>query len=113
MTDGYENPSARHVRFFVGQNVLQAHTGNLVLGHVQHFSHDGIPDRLDLNDVNIKAAIENGVMLCIDSDAHTPDELKYVEFGVYDARRGWADAKNIVNTRSFKELSKFLPKLRD
>jgi DNA polymerase (family 10) len=74
---------------------------------------DGIPDRLDLNDVNIKAAIENGVMLCIDSDAHTPDELKYVEFGVYDARRGWAEAKNIINTRSFKELSKFLPKLRD
>lgn len=74
---------------------------------------DGIPDRLDLNDVNIKAAIENGVMLCINSDAHTPDELKYVEFGVYDARRGWAEAKNILNTRSFKELLKFLPKLRD
>jgi len=74
---------------------------------------DGIPDRLDLNDVNIKAAIENGVMLCIDSDAHTPDELKYVEFGVYDARRGWAEAKNILNTRKLSELSRFLPKLRD
>lgn len=74
---------------------------------------DGIPDRLDLNDINIKAAIENGVMLCIDSDAHTPDELKYVEFGVYDARRGWAEAKNILNTRSLRELPRFLPKLRD
>ncbi len=74
---------------------------------------DGIPDRLDLRDIDVKAAVDNGVMLCIDSDAHTPDELKYVEFGVFNARRGWAEAKNILNTRSFKDLPKFLPKLRD
>jgi len=72
---------------------------------------DGIPDRLDLRDIDVKAAIDNGVMLCIDSDAHTPDELKYVEFGIFNARRGWAEAKNIVNTRSLKDLPKFLPKL--
>ena len=72
---------------------------------------DGIPDRLDLRDVDVKAAIEKGVMLCIDSDAHMPDELKYVEFGVFNARRGWAEAKNILNTRPFRELKKFLPKL--
>lgn len=65
---------------------------------------DGIPDRLDLRDADIKAAIEAGVMLCIDSDAHTPDQLKYMEFGIYNARRGWAEARNILNTRSFKEL---------
>ena len=74
---------------------------------------DGIPDRLDLRDVDIKAAIEKGVMLCIDSDAHTPDQLKYMEFGIYNAKRGWAEAKNIINTKSYKELPKFLPKLRD
>ncbi|MEM2873950.1 MAG: DNA polymerase/3'-5' exonuclease PolX [Candidatus Nanoarchaeia archaeon] len=74
---------------------------------------DSIPDRLDLNDVNIKAAIEAGVMLCINSDAHTPDQLRYMEFGVYNARRGWAEAKNILNTRKLSELSRFLPKLRD
>jgi DNA polymerase (family 10) len=73
---------------------------------------DSMPDRLDLNDVNVKAAIEAGVMLCIDSDAHTKDQLRYIEFGVYNARRGWAEAKNIVNTKSFKDLPKFFPKIK-
>ncbi|MEA3344284.1 MAG: PHP domain-containing protein, partial [Patescibacteria group bacterium] len=60
--------------------------------------------RLDLNDINIKRAIEVGVKLIIDSDAHQTNQMKDMEFGVYQARRGWAEKKNIVNTFSLQKL---------
>jgi len=66
------------------------------------------PERLDLNDINIKRAIEEGVKLVINTDAHHKDHLRHIEYGVYQARRGWAEAGNIINTYSLKELLKVL-----
>jgi len=68
------------------------------------------PSRLDLNDINIKAAIENGVMLSIGTDSHSKDHLRFIELGVYTARRGWCQKKNIINTLSYKQLIKKLKK---
>jgi DNA polymerase (family 10) len=62
------------------------------------------PDRLDLADAQIRLAHEAGVHLVIDTDAHRTDELAFMRHGVDQARRGWCQAKNIVNTRTLTAL---------
>ncbi|MEA3459506.1 MAG: DNA polymerase/3'-5' exonuclease PolX, partial [Chloroflexota bacterium] len=65
---------------------------------------NAIPERLDLDDVHIRRAVEMGVKLSIDSDAHRPEGLAVMHYGVANARRGWAGAKDVVNTRPLDEL---------
>ncbi|MBL7156288.1 MAG: DNA polymerase/3'-5' exonuclease PolX [Candidatus Pacebacteria bacterium] len=66
------------------------------------------PARLDLSDKNIRIAKQVGVKMIINSDAHSKDQLKNMEFGVYQARRGWAEKKDILNTKSLDKILKFL-----
>jgi len=63
--------------------------------------------RLDLNDVLAKRAKDAGVMIVINSDAHHPREFDY-RFGITQARRAWLEAKNVINTRSYKEVKKWI-----
>ena len=65
---------------------------------------DAYPSRLDLKDEYIRKAVEAGVKLSIDSDAHSTIHFQYLEFGIGQARRGWAEAKDIINTRGWKEM---------
>jgi DNA polymerase (family 10) len=62
------------------------------------------PSRLDLNDVNAKAAKDMGVMLCINSDAHDGKQLLNMKYGVNVARRGWLEKKDVLNALSLKDL---------
>jgi len=55
------------------------------------------PERLDLKDANIRRAKEAGVKMVINTDAHHKDQLKLIEFGIAQARRGWAEKKDILN----------------
>ena len=64
------------------------------------------PDRLDLGDVNILAARQLGVRMVINSDAHRVSQLHLVSFGISQARRGWAEKKDIINARPVEELLK-------
>lgn len=64
------------------------------------------PERLDLNDTCIRAAREIGVKLSISTDAHSPQNLNYIRYGVQQARRGWLEKDNVINTRSRTELLK-------
>jgi DNA polymerase (family X) len=64
------------------------------------------PDRRDLNDVYAKAAGEAGVTLVIDSDAHWPERLANMRYGVATARRAWLTPERVANTRPWKELDK-------
>ena len=64
--------------------------------------------RLDLNDINIRKAIDMGIKLVISTDSHNTDQLTLMRLGVATARRGWAMKRDIINTMGFKELSKFL-----
>ena len=66
------------------------------------------PDRLDLSDVHVRLAIEAGAKLSIDTDAHSVARLEAVRFGVMNARRGWATAGDVVNTREWPELKTLL-----
>jgi DNA polymerase (family 10) len=66
------------------------------------------PERLDLNDINIRRAKEAGVKMVINTDAHQKDQLRFMEYGVYQARRGWAEKKDIINCRPAEKLLKML-----
>lgn len=66
------------------------------------------PERLDLNGPAARSAIENGVKLVVNTDSHQKDQLRYMEYGVAQARRGWASSKDIINTYSLPKLKKLL-----
>ena len=59
---------------------------------------DASPDRLDMKDEHIRKCVEAGVKMCIDSDAHATSEFRYLEYGIGQARRGWAGKKDVINT---------------
>ncbi len=69
---------------------------------------DAYPDRLDLKDDYIKMAVEMGVKLSIDSDAHNISHLEFLELGIAQARRGWAKKSDIINTYSWEKMLKML-----
>ncbi|RLG23074.1 DNA polymerase/3'-5' exonuclease PolX [Methanosarcinales archaeon] len=64
------------------------------------------PSRLDLNDINARKAKESGVMLAIDTDAHSVDHLKFMDFGVQVARRAWLEPGDVLNTMSVTDVLK-------
>jgi DNA polymerase (family 10) len=70
------------------------------------------PARLDLADHHIRAAIDAGALLSIDSDAHSPGGFATIRYGVAQARRGWATADHIVNTLPWAELRRRLGRKR-
>jgi DNA polymerase (family 10) len=61
-------------------------------------------NRLDLKDEHIRMAVENDVNLIIDSDAHHPLHFAFLRFGIGQARRGWAEKSDILNTLSARQL---------
>lgn len=72
---------------------------------------DAFPDRLDLKDEHVHKAIQAGVPIVIDSDAHNPAHLRYPnDVGIGTARRGWATGRDVLNTLSCAEL---LARLKD
>lgn len=69
---------------------------------------DAHPWRLDLKDEHIRMAREAGVKMVIDTDAHSVSEMHYLEYGIAQARRGWCETKDIINTLPLKEFLKAL-----
>jgi len=65
---------------------------------------NGFPDRLDLNDLNCRRAKEHGVMVAIDTDAHSPRHLGNMRLAVGTARRGWLEPKDVLNCLSHRQL---------
>jgi DNA polymerase (family 10) len=62
------------------------------------------PDRLDLTDRDCKMAKDIGVQVVISTDAHSITDLDFMRFGVYQARRGWLELADILNTQNLKQL---------
>ena len=61
-------------------------------------------DRLDLNDINVRKAVQAGVKISINTDAHHEKHLSMMALGVGTARRGWARKQDVINTFSLNEL---------
>jgi len=66
------------------------------------------PARLDADGEFVRAAIEAGATIAVDTDAHAPRELDNARYGIHTARRGWAEAADVLNARSLDGLRSFL-----
>ncbi|WP_333787478.1 DNA polymerase/3'-5' exonuclease PolX [Methanomethylovorans sp.] len=66
------------------------------------------PQRLDLNDNYAMMAMDMGIKLAINTDAHSPDQFANIRYGVGTARRAWVKPADVVNTLDLKELCKLL-----
>ncbi len=66
------------------------------------------PERLDMNDHYARIAVEAGVKVAINTDAHDVGRLGDMRYGVATARRAWLTAGNVINTLGFKELKEYL-----
>ena len=62
------------------------------------------PKRLDLNGFNIRRAKAKGIKMIINTDSHQKEHLSFMEYGVGQARRGWAEKGDIINTLSVEKL---------
>jgi DNA polymerase (family 10) len=65
------------------------------------------PDRLDLNDLNVRKAKEKGIKIAINTDAHDLKRLDEMPYGVSVARRAWLEPDDVINTRPVEDLIRF------
>ena len=66
------------------------------------------PSRLDLDDVHARRAIDMGIKLSINTDAHSDLDMDLMNFGVSSARRAWVEAGSVINTWSVQKLMEWL-----
>jgi len=66
------------------------------------------PSRLDLDDVQARRAIEMGILLTINTDAHSASDFDLLQFGVATARRGWVQPQDVINTWKSERLLEWL-----
>jgi DNA polymerase (family 10) len=70
------------------------------------------PDRLDLNDVHVHRAGEIGVKIAINTDAHSVEQLRFMGYGIDQARRGWLQKHHVLNTMPLLDLKRWLKRRR-
>jgi len=66
------------------------------------------PRRMDLNDRYCRMAKERGLKVVISTDAHSTGELEHQKYGVFQARRGWLEKEDVINTRDVNDLLELL-----
>lgn len=69
---------------------------------------DALPERADLKDEHIRQCVMAGVRMSIDSDAHSPAHFPFLEYGIAQARRGWAAKNDIINAWPVEKMKTFL-----
>src|SRR5215217_7410916 len=70
------------------------------------------PDRRDLNEIHARAAAEAGVLIVVDSDAHSVRNLDLMRYGIATARRAWLTPAQVANTRPWADLQKLRKRSR-
>jgi DNA polymerase (family 10) len=73
---------------------------------------DAQPERLDLDDTACRRALALGATIVIDTDAHSAAELRFMRWGVDQARRGWADRAHVANAKPLDKVLKTLRRAR-
>lgn len=72
------------------------------------FELNANPLRLDLDDIHCKQAREHGVKIMLGTDAHRRGDLRHMRHGIGQARRGWLESKDVLNTRTWKQLRQLI-----
>ena len=112
MTRAMENPNVDIIVHPTGRLIFQREAYQLDLEEIFKAAKrtktaleiNAFPDRLDLKDIDIRQAVEAGVKLVINTDSHHRSQFHYMELGIAQARRGWAEKKDILNTRPVEKL---------
>ena len=86
--------------------IRAAATGGIALELNAH------PDRLDLSDAHCRLAKEEGGMIAISSDAHSTRDFGFLRYGIGQARRGWLQKGDVINTWKLPRLRKWLRRRR-
>jgi DNA polymerase (family 10) len=66
------------------------------------------PQRLDMNEYYCRMARDEGVLVSINSDSHTEQNFDFLQYGIDQARRGWLEKGNVLNTLQLRALRKLL-----
>jgi DNA polymerase (family 10) len=64
--------------------------------------------RLDLRDTHVRAAVEGGALLAVNTDAHKPEDFEQLQYGILTGRRGWLAPENCINCFSHDALQTWL-----
>ena len=102
------HPSGRLLNQREGLDIDVERLAGVAADHGTALEINADPRRMDLRGRAVKTAIEAGATVVIDTDAHTTDALAHQRFGVHTARRGWAEAGDVLNTRDADGLRAFL-----
>jgi DNA polymerase (family X) len=73
---------------------------------------NGNPNRRDLSEGHARLAVEAGVRICLNTDAHGADTLANMTYALATARRAWLTADRIANTRSWRDFSRLRKRAR-
>ena len=111
-----QNPNVKILAHPTGRLILEREPFKINLKEVIQAAIDhgvimeinAYPDRLDLKDVDARMAKDMGAKLAIDTDAHSTLQLELMKFGVFTARRGWVEARDVINTLPLEGLLKTL-----
>jgi DNA polymerase (family 10) len=106
------NPNVDVIGHPSGRLIDHRQPSSFDLGEVLRAAHEegcalevnSQPDRLDLSDTACMAAKQAGVKLVVSSDAHNSRDFDVLDYGVNQARRGWIEAADVLNTRSLSQL---------
>jgi DNA polymerase (family 10) len=101
-----QNPYVRILGHPTGRQLLKREPFHFDLERVFHecqrlgviLELNAHPERLDLSDRHVRLARDRGMKIIISTDAHHPEHLKYMRYGVLTARRGWMEKKGVLNT---------------
>ena len=66
------------------------------------------PKRLDLTDINCQIAKNENVLISINSDAHSAEDFSNLKYGIEQAKRGWLEKTDVLNTRPIGKLRRLL-----
>lgn len=100
----FAHPSGRLINQREPYEVDWKQLFEFVKNHNKALEINSWPTRLDLADTLVKAAREMGVKFVIDTDSHAVSHMTNMLYGVAVARRGWAEAKDIINTWPLEKL---------
>ena len=107
-----DNPHVDCIGHLTGRRISRRHGADLDIDRVIRravetgtaLEINGQPDRLDMRDAHARLAGEAGVLIPVNTDAHSVDSLAYAELGIGQARRAWLTKEQVLNTRPWAEI---------
>jgi DNA polymerase (family X) len=106
------HPTGRMINIRQG---LSPDIGAMIEAAVEHhvaLELNANPYRLDLRDVHVKASVDAGALIAINTDAHSVEHFEFLRYGITTARRGWLRAEGCINAWSKQKLHKWLKSKR-